>query len=95
VPVYEYRCSAGHQYERTESFSAPASHDCEVCGKTARRLLSLPAIIFKGSGFYSTDNRKSAPYSNGHSSPDGASGNGHSHGEGGHTHSDKVEASAD
>jgi putative FmdB family regulatory protein len=58
LPVYEYSCSKGHEYERTEGFSAPTSHRCE-CGATARRKISRPAVIFKGSGFYSTDNRKS------------------------------------
>ena len=58
MPVYEYRCSKGHEYERTESFSAPTRQKCD-CGATANRLISRPAVIFKGSGFYSTDNRKS------------------------------------
>ena len=59
MPVYEYRCSKGHEYERTESFSAPTRQKCE-CGAIANRLISRPAVIFKGSGFYSTDNRKSS-----------------------------------
>ncbi|GBD14382.1 hypothetical protein HRbin25_00255 [bacterium HR25] len=58
MPIYEYRCPQGHQYERWESFSAPVEQDCPQCGARARRVLSPPAIIFKGSGFYSTDNRK-------------------------------------
>lgn len=59
MPVYEYRCSKGHEYERTEGFSAPSRQKCE-CGAIAQRLISRPAVIFKGSGFYSTDNRKSS-----------------------------------
>jgi putative FmdB family regulatory protein len=59
LPVYEYRCSKGHDYERTESFSAPSRQKCE-CGATAQRKISRPAVIFKGSGFYSTDNRRSS-----------------------------------
>ena len=57
MPVYEYKCSGGHFYEKTEGFDAPNKHRCPSCGKTASRQLSLPAVIFKGSGFYSTDNR--------------------------------------
>ena len=80
MPVYDYRCGGGHEYELTEGFHAPTEHPCPTCGKKARRQISLPAVIFKGSGFYSTDNRKggggngrstgtteSAPNSNGHS----------------------------
>jgi putative FmdB family regulatory protein len=60
LPLYEYRCSSGHHYERTEGFEAPREHACLECGAPARRLLSVPAVIFKGSGFYSTDNRKNS-----------------------------------
>ncbi len=89
MPVYDYRCSAGHQYEKTEGFDAPTEQPCLQCGKPARRLISLPAVIFKGSGFYSTDNRKNSS-GNGESSgeqkaPETAAastnGDGHSHGE--------------
>ena len=59
MPVYEYRCSKGHDYERTEGFSAPSRQKCD-CGATAQRKISRPTVIFKGSGFYSTDNRRSS-----------------------------------
>jgi putative FmdB family regulatory protein len=65
LPIYEYRCSAGHQYERAEGFDAPSEQDCPTCGTRSRRLISLPAVIFKGSGFYSTDNRKGYASGNG------------------------------
>jgi len=58
LPIYEYRCQKGHQYERWESFGAPPEQSCPHCGGPSRRLLSLPAVIFKGPGFYSTDKRK-------------------------------------
>ncbi|HZP26233.1 MAG TPA: FmdB family zinc ribbon protein [Dehalococcoidia bacterium] len=58
MPIYEYRCPNGHQYEQWQSFSASPEHTCPTCGKPSKRVLSVPAVIFKGSGFYSTDNRR-------------------------------------
>jgi len=100
LPVYDYRCGGGHEYELTQGFHAPTEHPCPTCGKKARRQISLPAVIFKGSGFYSTDNRKSGG-GNGRSadsSEPAPSSNGHSHdGDNGHAHDSapKVEASAE
>lgn len=61
MPAYDYRCEACNVvYELREGFDAPSSHACQQCGKgTARRVLRPPAIVFKGSGFYKTDNRSS------------------------------------
>jgi putative FmdB family regulatory protein len=58
VPLYDYQCQAGHRYEKRESFGAPAEQPCEKCGKPARRLLSAPPILFKGSGWYVTDSKR-------------------------------------
>jgi putative FmdB family regulatory protein len=58
LPVYEYKCTKGHVYEKTEGFDAPSRQKCLRCGAVSRRQISMPAVIFKGSGFYSTDNRK-------------------------------------
>lgn len=99
MPVYDYRCAGGHEYELTEGFHAPTEHPCLTCGKKSQRQISLPAVIFKGSGFYSTDNRKSGG-SNGRSnssSESESSSNGDSHdGDHGHSHESapKVEAAA-
>ena len=99
MPVYEYRCGGGHEYEKTEGFQAPTEHACPTCGKKSRRQLSLPAVIFKGSGFYSTDNRKSGGGNGRTSTTESASSNGHSHdGDHGHSHGSsepKVEAAAE
>jgi putative FmdB family regulatory protein len=92
LPVYEYRCGSGHQFEKTEGFNAPAEQRCQECGRKARRLLSMPAIIFKGSGFYSTDNRKSSAAGAARSEP---SANGHSHDVPAPAGDSKVEAAAD
>ena len=56
VPLYEYRCkSCGHQFEKIQSFSAPDEKECPVCKGPVERLLSAPAIQFKGSGWYVND----------------------------------------
>jgi putative FmdB family regulatory protein len=55
LPLYEYECNAcGHRFERIQKLSA-SPPDCPECGKRTRRLLSAPAIRFKGSGWYVTD----------------------------------------
>ena len=101
MPVYEYRCGNGHQYEKTEGFDAPARQSCPTCGSKAKRMISLPAVIFKGSGFYHTDNRKESSGGNGRSSEVSESNSastgdrGHSDGDGaGHSHVDNSKSSA-
>lgn len=61
MPIYEYRCEAcGATYDLQQSFSAATTHTCERCGEgTAKRRLHPPVVVFKGSGFYATDSRKS------------------------------------
>jgi len=60
VPLYEYRCKeCGHQFEKIQSFSASDEKECPVCKGELERLISAPAVQFKGSGFYSTDYAKS------------------------------------
>jgi putative FmdB family regulatory protein len=59
MPRYDYRCTnCGHVYEKREGFDAPAVQECPECAGTARRVLTPPAIVFKGSGWYVTDSRK-------------------------------------
>jgi putative FmdB family regulatory protein len=56
VPLYEYACrSCGHQFEVIQKFSDPAIEQCPRCGAKVEKLLSTPAIQFKGSGWYITD----------------------------------------
>jgi putative FmdB family regulatory protein len=56
VPIYEYRCPAGHTFERFQSMTAPAPEKCDVCGAAPLELVLYPvAIHYKGSGFYTTD----------------------------------------
>ena len=56
MPLYEYECAAcAHRFERIQKFSDPLVDVCPECGGAVRKLLSSPAIQFKGSGFYITD----------------------------------------
>lgn len=58
MPLYEYQCEAGHRVEKREPFGSPAHQPCDKCGKPAHRLLNAPPILFKGSGWYSTDSTR-------------------------------------
>ena len=56
MPLYEYQCEAcAHRFERIQKFSDPPIETCPSCGGRVRKLLSSPAIQFKGSGWYITD----------------------------------------
>ena len=56
MPLYEYQCdSCGHRFEVIQKFSDPLIETCPSCGGPVRKLLSTPAIQFKGSGWYITD----------------------------------------
>lgn len=56
MPLYEYECeSCAHRFERIQKFSDPLVDTCPSCGGPVRKLLSSPAIQFKGSGWYITD----------------------------------------
>ena len=55
MPIYEYRCENGHTFEAFQAMADDALDECEVCGAKAQRILSAPAIHYKGSGFYTTD----------------------------------------
>lgn len=59
MPIYTYRCeSCGVQFERQQKFSDPPLTWCPECHKkTLRKVYTPVGIVFKGSGFYSTDNR--------------------------------------
>jgi putative FmdB family regulatory protein len=60
MPLYEYQCDAcHHRFERIQKFSDPPVDVCPQCGKgPVQKLLSSPAIQFKGSGWYVTDYAK-------------------------------------
>jgi putative FmdB family regulatory protein len=59
MPLYEYQCeSCAHRFERIQKFSDPPIATCPSCGGGVKKLLSSPAIQFKGSGWYITDYAK-------------------------------------
>ncbi len=59
MPLYEYKCDAcGATFEVIQRFSDPPVEKCRTCGGPVRKLLSAPAIQFKGSGWYVTDYAK-------------------------------------
>jgi putative FmdB family regulatory protein len=59
MPVYEYQCnSCGVRFERLQSINDEPVKKCPECGEEVRRLIHPVGIIFKGKGFYVTDNRK-------------------------------------
>jgi len=58
MPMYEYECmTCGMHFERRQHFSDPPLQQCPHGHRKVRRVFSPPAIVFKGSGFYVTDNR--------------------------------------
>ena len=59
MPIYTYRCeNCGVQFDRRQSFNDEPLRVCPECHKEALRKVYLPVgIVFKGSGFYATDNR--------------------------------------
>lgn len=69
MPLYTYRCNqCGHQFDERQGFNDGPLEKCPNCGKRALRKVYLPVgILFKGPGFYATDNR-SASGANGQSS---------------------------
>ncbi|MBS0171970.1 MAG: transcriptional regulator [Nitrospira sp.] len=56
MPIYEYQCtSCAHRFEVKQSIKDDPIKECVRCGKDVTKLISPPAIMFKGSGWYITD----------------------------------------
>jgi putative FmdB family regulatory protein len=61
MPIYEYECGeCGVRFDRLQHFGDPAPDTCPNGHRQVHRMLSQPTIIFKGSGFYVTDNGRSS-----------------------------------
>jgi putative FmdB family regulatory protein len=73
MPVYEYKCEKGHQFEVLQKMSDDAVTKCEVCGAPVQRVFHPIAVHFKGSGFYNTDYGKQKRGGSSSSSSDGDS----------------------
>ena len=74
MPVYQYACTeCGHQLEARQSFTDDPLTECPACTGRLRKVLSAVGVVFKGSGFYRTDSRKTADSSAGTSSTGTAS----------------------
>ena len=71
MPTYGYRCQkCSHEYELWQRMTDAPDAPCPTCGGAGRRLIFPVGIVFKGSGFYATDNR--ARSSGGQAAKDGA-----------------------
>ena len=74
MPLYEYECDAcGHRFEVIQKFSESPIETCPKCGGAVHKLLSSPAIQFKGSGWYVTDYAKKSTGSSSSSEKDSSS----------------------
>ena len=65
MPIYEYQCdSCGVHFERRQSFSDNSTPSCPNGHAAVHRIYSVPGVVFKGSGWYVNDSRKSGVKSN-------------------------------
>jgi putative FmdB family regulatory protein len=76
VPTYQYACTNAegkHEFEVVQSFSDAPVSECPECGAPVRKVYGSVGVVFKGSGFYRTDSRKTASTSEKASSSNGSS----------------------
>jgi putative FmdB family regulatory protein len=78
MPIYEYKCENGHVFDVIQKMTDEPLRECQECGAPAARVLSAPAIHFKGSGFHNTDYGTKRSGGNGGSESGGESGSGSS-----------------
>ena len=58
MPTYSYKCtSCDHRFEARQRFSDDPLTECPVCGSPVRKVITPVGVVFKGSGFYVTDNK--------------------------------------
>jgi putative FmdB family regulatory protein len=66
MPLYEYKCTACHKHtEKIQKFSDPEITVCPHCGGHLERVLSAPAVSFKGGGWYADGYGNAKPKSSG------------------------------
>jgi putative FmdB family regulatory protein len=81
VPTYQYACTnpeGKHEFEVVQSFSDAPVSECPECSAPVRKVYGSVGVVFKGSGFYRTDSRKSASASESASSSTSSSDGGSS-----------------
>lgn len=60
MPLYTYRCNDNdHEFQVRQRMLDDPLTECPICGGSVRRVVSSVGVVFKGSGFYVTDNRSS------------------------------------
>jgi putative FmdB family regulatory protein len=65
MPIYEYECNKCHsRFEKKGSYSDKPEAICPQCSGKSKRIMSVGAVIYKGSGFYITDQRKEKEIAN-------------------------------
>jgi len=58
VPTYQYACTeCDHAFEQVQSFTEDSLTSCPQCEGRLRKIFNAVGVVFKGSGFYRTDNR--------------------------------------
>ena len=61
MPTYVYACTeCGHRFEAVQSFADDSLTECPECEGRLRKVFNSVGVVFKGSGFYVTDNRTSS-----------------------------------
>jgi putative FmdB family regulatory protein len=74
MPLYEYKCTACHKHtEKIQKFSDPEITVCPHCGGKLERVLSAPAVSFKGGGWYADGYGNAKPKSSGDGAGKGSS----------------------
>ena len=64
MPIYEYACEAGHDFEVRQGFHDDPVSECPRCKRPSRRVYRPAPVIYKGSGFYTTDYARKQPSAN-------------------------------
>ena len=64
LPIYSYTCeSCSHHFELRQGYDAASEQECPQCQGTGKRQFHAVGVIYKGSGFYTTDYQRPRPSS--------------------------------
>jgi putative FmdB family regulatory protein len=97
MPIYEYECeTCGHRFERLRSLRDEPIRQCPDCSGAVHKVFHPAGIIFKGSGWYITDSRKSTSSAvTGETKTDGTASKTESKSNGGETKAETKPASTE